>query len=82
MAPAEEHAAKYKATNRALKHLSQLIHIFWARRLGRGPRISETSPYVQFAKEVFALVGKDSPSFDTIKPRLRDARRTIDALPR
>lgn len=82
LSPEQEHAAVHKSTDPALTFLSQFIEIFWTRRLGREPRISETSLYVHFAKEVFALVGKDSTSFDTIKTRLQIARKKNKALPR
>lgn len=39
--------------------------------------ISETSPFVHFAKEIYGLVGEDTKSFETLKDRLETARTTF-----
>ncbi len=67
--------AKSNSARPALANLSICIVGIWHRLIESGavkkpPTISETSPFVRFAKEIYGLVDLDTKKFETLKDRL------------
>lgn len=81
-----EHArpspAKSNPARPALTDLSIRIVDIWQKlevigAVKKPPTISDTSPFVRFAKEIYGLVELDSEPFETLKTRLKAARAKL-----
>jgi len=66
------------SSNLPILYLGRQIRNCWQQQLRRSPEIGHSSPYVQFAKAIYGLVGRDTSSYQTLRSRLKNVESEVE----